>query len=67
MSLKPLRSNEHALTALEAAEMLGIHVNTIKRIPPEDLPYFVATKRGDRRYMRETIRLYISDRMVGAA
>lgn len=38
------------LTAQEVAELLGIHVNTVKRIPPEDLPFFRIGQRGDRRY-----------------
>jgi excisionase family DNA binding protein len=52
------------LTAVEAAELLGIHVNTLKRLPPEDLPFFRVTTRGDRRYRLTDIDDYIEARMV---
>jgi excisionase family DNA binding protein len=52
------------LTATEAAERLGIHNNTAKRIPPDELPYFRVAARGDRRYRLEDVEAYIERRMV---
>lgn len=52
------------LTAREVAAWLGIHPNTVKRIPPADLPYFRATARGDRRYHVDDVRAYIERRTV---
>lgn len=46
------------LTVREVAERLGIHVNTVKRIHPEDLPYFTVAKRGDRRYEEKDVIRY---------
>lgn len=51
--------------ALEVAHFLGVHVNTVKRLPPEDLPFFRVTSRGDRRYRFEDVRAYIERRTVG--
>jgi len=48
----------------EAARRLGMHENTLRRIPPEDLPFMLANSRGDRRYHRDDIDRYIYDRMV---
>ena len=38
------------LSVPEVAEILGVHVNTVKRTSPKELPYFRIGKRGDRRY-----------------
>jgi len=46
------------LTAQEVAERLGVHVNTVKRIHPEDLPYFRIGERGDRRYEDKHVTRY---------
>ena len=53
------------LHAHEAAEALSVHVNTLKRIPPSDLPYFRLGSRGDRRYRRQDVTAYIARRLVG--
>jgi excisionase family DNA binding protein len=52
------------LTPTEVAERLGVHQNTVKRIPPEDLPYFRFGTRGDRRYDPADIDEYIRGRKV---
>jgi len=39
------------LTATEVAEMLHLHVNTVKRLGDRgELPFFCVVKRGDRRF-----------------
>jgi len=39
------------LTATEVAEMLHLHVNTVKRLGDRgELPFFRVVKRGDRRF-----------------
>lgn len=53
-----------ALHAYEVADLLGVHVNTVKRIPPAQLPYFRVGRRGDRRYLAEDVLAYITGRMV---
>jgi hypothetical protein len=44
--------------AVEAAAILGCHPNTIRRIPPEQLPFWRLGNRGDRRYDRADIERY---------
>ena len=51
-------------TASEVAMLLGVHVNTVKRIPTDLLPYFRATERGDRRYRLDDVQTYIEARSV---
>jgi Helix-turn-helix domain len=48
----------------EAAALLRIHQNTLKRIPPAELPYFRVGRRGDRRYLRSDILAYMAARAV---
>lgn len=50
------------LTVSEAAELLGVHLNTVKRIPASDLPYFTIGSRNDRRYYHADIEEYIRSR-----
>jgi excisionase family DNA binding protein len=54
----------NVLTVDEVAELLGVHNNTVKRIPPADIPFFRVGSRGDRRYIRWDIERYIERRMV---
>jgi hypothetical protein len=56
---------DHPLTAREVSAILGIHPNTVKRMPPNELPYFTVGSRGDRRYLASDVKLYIADRQVG--
>lgn len=46
------------------ARMLGCHVNTVTRIAPEQLPYWRLNERGDRRYDRLDVLLFIERRKV---
>lgn len=54
------------VTASEAAKILHIHPNTIKRIPPSELPFYRVSSRGDRRYEVAVLRQYLRDRSVKA-
>lgn len=44
--------------AREAAFRIGISVNTLKAIPPSELPYFRVGTRGDRRYEPSAVEAY---------
>jgi hypothetical protein len=55
---------EQPIGVREVALLLGVHPNTVKRIPPDTLPYFTVTARGDRRYQRDDVRAYIRSRRV---
>lgn len=43
----------------DVARLLGVHINTVKRLHPGDLPYFRVGARGDRRYHRADVTAYI--------
>ena len=44
------------LTASEVAEMLHLHVNTVKRLGDcGELPFFRVTRRGDRRFRYDDV------------
>ncbi len=44
------------LTASEVAEMLHLHVNTVKRLGDRgELPFFRVTRRGDRRFRYDDV------------
>jgi len=51
-------------TAYQVAKLFNIHVNTLKRMPPEDLPFMRITTRGDRRYLRKDIEAFIEKRII---
>jgi hypothetical protein len=55
---------ERTLTAAEVAVLLGVHINTVKRIPPAELPCFVVRACGDRRYERRAVTRYKERRYV---
>jgi hypothetical protein len=48
------------LTVSEVAALLGVHINTVKRLPPSALPYFTVGSRHDRRYYRASVEAYIA-------
>jgi excisionase family DNA binding protein len=44
------------MTASEVADMLHLHVNTVKRLGDRgELPFFRVTSRGDRRFRYEDV------------
>jgi excisionase family DNA binding protein len=48
------------LTAAEVAEMLHLHVNTVKRLGDRgELKYYRVCKRGDRRFLLEDVRRFL--------
>ncbi len=48
------------LTASEVAEMLHLHVNTVKRLGDRgELPFYRVCKRGDRRFRLEDVRDFL--------
>lgn len=64
MSSSPLRSMGEWLNVNGAAERLGLHNNTVKRIAPSELPFVRIRDRGDRRYRVSDVDAYIESRMV---
>ena len=52
------------LSVHQVATALGVHVQTVKRLPASDLPFFRVNSRGDRRYFREDLESYITVRMA---
>jgi hypothetical protein len=50
------------MTAAEVAQMIGIHLNTLKKIPALELPYYRIGRRGDRRYRFGDVEAYIRRR-----
>ena len=50
------------LTVREVADLLGIHVNTVRRWSNEGkLRAYRITKRGDRRFRREDIARFLAE------
>jgi excisionase family DNA binding protein len=48
------------LTASEVAEMLHLHVNTVKRLGDRgELPFYRVCKRGDRRFRLEDVMKFL--------
>jgi excisionase family DNA binding protein len=49
------------LTASEVAELLHLHVNTVKRLGDRgELPFYRVCKRGDRRFRLDDVLVYLS-------
>lgn len=49
------------LTASEVAELLHLHVNTVKRLGDRgELPFYRVCKRGDRRFRLDDVMGYLS-------
>jgi excisionase family DNA binding protein len=60
----PMALNElgKMLTAAEVAEMLHLHVNTVKRLGDRgELKYYRVCKRGDRRFLLEDVRRFLDN------
>ena len=48
------------LTASEVAEMLHLHVNTVKRLGDRgELPFYRVCKRGDRRFLLADVMSFL--------
>ena len=49
------------LTASEVADMLHLHVNTVKRLGDRgELPFYRVCKRGDRRFRYEDVLSFLT-------
>jgi excisionase family DNA binding protein len=49
------------LTATEVAEMLHLHVNTVKRLGDRgELPFYRVCKRGDRRFRLDDVLAFLN-------
>jgi excisionase family DNA binding protein len=49
------------LTASEVAELLHLHVNTVKRLGDRgELPFYRVCKRGDRRFRLEDVMEFLA-------
>ena len=59
------RESDGMLTTSEVARLLNVHINTIRRWSDTGLikTYRIGT-RGDRRFMREDIDLFLADAHV---
>ena len=56
-------SNEvgRLLTASEVADMLHLHVNTVKRLGDRgELPFYRVCKRGDRRFRLDDVMKFLA-------
>lgn len=53
------------LTAVQVADRLGVHINTVKHIPASELGYYRLGTRGDRRYDVDDLVDYMRARRVG--
>lgn len=58
----PPAAEPRPLTAQEVSLWLSVHINTVKRLPASDLPYFTIGDRGDRRYFPSDVLAYITAR-----
>jgi hypothetical protein len=58
----PPDARPQALTTARVALVLGVHPHTVKRIPPDELPYFRVGLRGDRRYRVADVDAYVTRR-----
>ena len=49
------------MTASEVADMLHLHVNTVKRLGDRgELPFFRVCKRGDRRFRLDDVMKFLA-------
>ncbi len=49
------------LTASEVADMLHLHVNTVKRLGDRgDLPFYRVSRRGDRRFRFDDVMAFLA-------
>ncbi len=55
-----LAGDETSLRPVQVARYLGLHANTVKRIPFALLPFSRVTTRGDRRYRESDVMAYVA-------
>lgn len=55
---------EQPLTIREVALRLGVHYNTVQRMPPHELPYWRFGNRGDRKYDPADVEAYVARRQA---
>ena len=57
----PSTNSGPMLTATEVAEMLHLHVNTVKRLGDRgELPFYRVCKRGDRRFRLDDVMKFLA-------
>ena len=62
MTSTPYNEIGPMLTATEVAEMLHLHVNTVKRLGDRgELPFYRVSKRGDRRFRTADVMRFLSE------
>jgi excisionase family DNA binding protein len=60
-AFSPSRDLGPMLTASEVAELLHLHVNTVKRLGDRgELPFYRVCKRGDRRFRLEDVLEFLA-------
>lgn len=52
-------TDQPLLTAREVAKLLNVHLNTVKRISRDRLPFIRVVERGDRRYLWTDVEAYV--------
>jgi excisionase family DNA binding protein len=61
MASPPMHEIGPMLTASEVAQLLHLHVNTVKRLGDRgELPFYRVCKRGDRRYRIEDVMNFLA-------
>jgi hypothetical protein len=50
------------MTSAQAAKHIGIHVNSLRTLPPSDLPFYLMGRV--RRYKMDDVEAYIASRVV---
>jgi excisionase family DNA binding protein len=62
MTSMPFNEIGPMLTATEVAEMLHLHVNTVKRLGDRgELPFYRVSKRGDRRFRTADVMRFLTE------
>lgn len=61
MTSMGLQELDRMLTASEVANLLHLHVNTVKRLGDRgELPFYRVCKRGDRRFRVEDVKQFLA-------
>jgi excisionase family DNA binding protein len=61
MNSMGLQELDRMLTASEVANLLHLHVNTVKRLGDRgELPFYRVCKRGDRRFRVEDVKQFLA-------